>query len=190
MRRIALAVLVLLAFGPGPVLSDMSAKQHTRADRLNSANRQTPAAPPGPQTLPDTGDRHAGYYYPPITSRETYPARAPMLSDSDRQRRLGFIVGLTRQQIDRAYPPQYAIFAKGEEAEKLIIVALDRNSLASLYQARGLLAQMTALARATPIFVENQVEDHYTFLDLLRLLGFEQVTISDGMTYAHQIAIE
>ncbi len=135
-------------------------------------------------------DRHAGYYYPPVTSQETYPARAPVLPDSDRLRRIGFIVGLTRQQLARDYAPEIAIFAKGAEAEKIIIVALNNDAIATLYQARGLLAQLTAVARSTPIFIENRVEDTYTFLDLLRLLGFRQLTISDGHSYAHQIKIE
>ncbi len=172
MRRLilpvpVLLVLVLLVLGPGPVFS----------------------GPPVPAEPPHQ-DRHEGYYYPPVTSREVYTARAPVLTDSDRERRLGFIVGLTRQQMDRAYAPTYAIFAKGEQAEKLIIVALNRDSLVTLFQARALLAQLTSMARATPIFVDNQVEDTFTFLDLLRMLGFEQVTISDGQTYAHQIRIE
>ena len=38
-------------------------------------------------------DRHEGYYYPTVTSRETYVARAITLPDSDRARRIGFIVG-------------------------------------------------------------------------------------------------
>ena len=135
-------------------------------------------------------DRHEDYYYPEVTSREVYQARAPILPDSDRLRRIGFIVGLNQQQLGRDYPPQVAIFAKGTEAEKLIIVALNRDAIVTIFQARGLLAQMTALARGTPIFVENRVEDTYTFLDLLRMLGFAQVTVSDGQTYAHQIIIE
>ncbi len=135
-------------------------------------------------------DRHEGYYYPEVTSRETYPARAPTLPDSDRRRRIGFVVGLTQQQFNNPFPAQVAIFSKGARQEKLIIVALNRDALASLYQARGFLAQMTASARASAIFVENRVEDTYTFLDLLALLGFEQLTISDGMTYAHQIRID
>lgn len=167
MRRLMPLVLILLVLGPGPVFS----------------------GPPLPAEAPPQ-DRHEGYYYPTVTSREVYTARAPVLSDSNRERRLGFVVGLTRQQMDRAYPPAYAIFAKGDDAEKLIIVALNRDSLVTLYQARGLLAQLTAMARATPMFVDNQVEDTFTFLDLLRLLGFEQLTISDGQTYAHQIRIE
>ncbi len=135
-------------------------------------------------------DRHEQYYYPTVTSHETYPARAITLADSDRARRIGFIVGLTRQQLAQDYPPEVAIFTKGAEAEKMIIVALNRNAISSLYQARGMLAQMTAVARSTEVFIENRVEDSYTFLDLLKLLGYRQLTISDGHSYAHQITIE
>ena len=134
-------------------------------------------------------DRHAGYYYPPITSEEVYPARSQTLADSDRTRRIGFVVAMTQEQMGRPYAPIFAMYAKGAEAEKLIIVSLDRDSLVTLYQMRSFLAQMTAQARATPFFVENRVEDWYTFLDLLKLLGFTQLTVSDGQTYAHQYLI-
>ena len=135
-------------------------------------------------------DRHEEYYYPTVSSRETYPARAITLPDSNRARRIGFIVGLARQQLSQDYPPEVAIFAKGAEAEKMIIVALNRDAISSLYQARAMLAQMTAIARSTEVFIQNRVEDSYTFLDLLKLLGYEQLTVSDGHSYAHQITIE
>ena len=139
---------------------------------------------------PASADRHEGYYYPEVTSRETYVARADTMPDASRARRLAFIIGMTAEQQAQPFPPQWAVFAKGTEAEKLIIVSLSRDYLVTLYQARGLLAQMTAMARATPFFIESGVEDHYTFLDLLKLIGFRQLTISDGQTYAHQIVIE
>ena len=135
-------------------------------------------------------DRHEGYYYPEVTSSEVYPARGPTLQNSDRLRRIGFIIGLTQQQMQQPYAPQVAVFAKGADAEKLIIVALNRDAIVTIYQARGLLARLTAIARASPIFVDNQVDDYFTFLDMLAMLGFEQLTISDGQTYAHQITIQ
>ncbi len=132
---------------------------------------------------------HEGYYYPPLTSQEQYQARAPILPDSDGLRRIGFVVGLAQQQLKRDYPPEVALFTKGDDHDKLIIMAQRQGAIASLYQARGFLARMTAIARGSEMFVANQVEDHYTFLDLLRLMGFKRVTISDGLTYAHQIEI-
>lgn len=135
-------------------------------------------------------DRHEGYYYPKITSSETYKARAATLTQGVRRMRIGFIVGFTEQQLKRPYAPEVAVFAKGEEAQKLLIVALNKDAISSIYQARALLAQMTSVARTSDVFVRNKVAESFTFLDMLKLMGYEQLTISDGHSYAHQIKIE
>lgn len=142
------------------------------------------AAPAG------AADRHAGYYYPTPTSTETYVARAQPLADSDRRRRILFTTEVTAQMLARPYPPPYAIFAKGAEAEKLIITAVHADWFGTLYRMRGLLAQMTAVARTTPMFRSYEVDDLFTFLDLLKLLGFRRLTVTDGDSYAHQFIIE
>ena len=134
-------------------------------------------------------DRHEGYYYPEVTTTETYPARAPTLPDSDRVRRLAFVIGLAQEQTTRPYPPRWAIFAKGAEAQKLLIVALQDGVIATEYQARAMLALMTAGARSLPFFDSEALEANYTFLDLLALMGFEQLTVSDGRSYAIQYDI-
>jgi len=135
-------------------------------------------------------DRHAGYYYPKPASTETYTARARTLAGADRTQRIGFVTGVTLKQRERPHPPVLAMFAKGDEAEKLIIVGLEDGRLDTIYRARAVLAMLTATARTTPIFQEFQVEEIFTFLDLCKMLGFKQVTISDGENFAHQILIE
>lgn len=135
-------------------------------------------------------DRHAGYYYPDPATTETYKARARMLTGADRTQRIAFVTGVTLKQQERPHPPVLAMFAKGEEAEKLIIVGLEDGRLDTIYRARAVLAMMTATARATPIFQEYKVEEIFTFLDLCKMLGFSQVTISNGKDFAHQILIE
>ena len=70
-------------------------------------------------------ERHVGYYYPPLTSEETYEARAQTLRDSDRDRRIGFIVAFNKELASDPYPQRFAFYAKGADAEKLIIVGLD-----------------------------------------------------------------
>lgn len=135
-------------------------------------------------------DRHAGYYYPDITSEETYVARAQLLPQASREMRIGFVVAQTVGQRDRAFPPRYALYAKGEHAEKMIIVGLDDDGFATLYRARGVLAQLTAIARSTEFFRNLAVEDYFTFFDLARMLGFEQITVSDGRNYAHRISLQ
>lgn len=138
----------------------------------------------------DKGDHHALYYYPGITSSETYVARARTLDDASREKRIGFVVAHTLGQAQRPYPPRYALFAKGDKAEKLILIGLQDESFLTLYRARAVLAQMTALARSSDLFRTLAVEDYFTFFDLLKMLGFTQITISDGDTYAHQVIIK
>ena len=104
--------------------------------------------------------------------------------------RIGFVTGMTAQQLSASYPPPLAIFAKGEQAQKLLIVSLSDNGFHTLFQARALLAQLTSVARASDLFRDMGVEDFFTFFDLAKLLGFELITISDGDTFAHQVLIE
>ena len=134
-------------------------------------------------------DRHAGYYYPEPASVETYASGVPSLPGTSRERRIGFIVTVTKAMLDRPYPPRVAIFAKGKHAEKLLIVALEDDVLDTLYRARAHLAMLTSLARETPIF--RQVgPTELNFFDLLKMLGFTQLTVSDGEGFAHQVKVE
>jgi hypothetical protein len=82
------------------------------------------------------------------------------------------------------------VFAKGDDAEKLLIVALKDGVIDTLYRARALLAMLTSVARGTPLFQELGVAETFTFFDLLKILGFTQLTISDGDAFAHQVKVE
>ncbi len=135
-------------------------------------------------------DRHEGYYYPEPQTTETYAARVVTLSESNRERRIGFVTGMTQQLLGADYAPTYAVFAKGDEAEKLIIVGLIEGQLDTIYRMRALLANLTAVSRLTPFFRENTLPEYATFFDLLKLLGFEQLTITDGVSVTHQVLIE
>jgi hypothetical protein len=142
------------------------------------------------QDQPEPFDRHEGYYYPPPAQIESYVAKVSTLPDSDRRRRLGFVIGITKEQQGQNFAPVHAVFAKGDEADKLIIVGLEDGRLNTIYRVRALLATLTAVARVTPFFQENAPEEEATFFDLLKLLGFRQVTITDGVAYTHQVLIE
>jgi hypothetical protein len=146
------------------------------------------APPAGAQNRAD--DRHVGYYYPPPQTIETYKARADTLEDSDRTRRIGFVIELTAQMLSNPYPPEFAVFAKGDQAEKLLIVAMRDGVIDTVYRARALLAMLTSVARATPLFQDYGVAEVFTFFDLLKILGFAQLTVSDGEGFTHQVLIE
>lgn len=135
-------------------------------------------------------DRHEGYYYPPVISSEVYKARAVPLADASRSTRIQFVVNLTQQILARPHAPEYAVFAKGDEAEKLIIVGLKPGSLSTVYRARAVLAMLTSVARASRLFNEFGVQEYFTFFDLAKLFGFEKITISDGDKFTHQIILQ
>ena len=134
-------------------------------------------------------DRHAGYYYPIPQTAEVYEARVPQIPGTNRRRRIQFVTAVTNGQLQRPYPPEYAMFAKGDEAEKLIIVSLVEGRMKTLYMARARLAIMTAIARLLPAFQETGMEENLTFFDLAWMLGFRRITISDGDDFAHQIQL-
>ena len=134
--------------------------------------------------------RHEGYYYPKITSREVYKARTRTLEKMNRHERLLFVSATTEQQGSANYAPRYVVFAKGDEAEKLIIVGLDDQTLGTIYRQRALLAALSSLARLTPLLRDADLEDTLTFYDLAKMMGFTQITISDGRHISHRVILQ
>jgi hypothetical protein len=134
--------------------------------------------------------RHEGYYYPKITSREVYKARTKTLPKMNRHERLLFVSATTEQQGSANYAPRYVVFAKGDEAEKLIIVGLDDQTLGTIYRERALLAALSSLARLTPLLRDADLEDTLTFYDLVKMMGFTQITISDGRHVSHRVTLQ
>jgi len=135
-------------------------------------------------------DRHAGYYYPHPAQIEEYTSRAQPIPDMQRRQRILFVIGIVDQMSKRPYPPPVDLFVKGDEAEKLILVGNQDGRLNTIYRVRSLLARLTSSARTLPILHEYKVADTFNFLDLLKLLGFKQVTVSDGVALAHQIKLK
>ncbi len=134
-------------------------------------------------------DKYVGYYYPKPAAIEIYKARAAVLPGANRKRRVAFIVAVVNERLQRPYPPTYSLFPKGGRAQKLIIVSNLPGQLNTIYRVRALLATMTSVARTLPIFRDHSVEDDFTFLDLMKMLGFESVTVRDGESFTHQIIL-
>jgi len=171
---LAFGLLTLAIIGPG-ILSGTAAAQD------NVSFSQDPAA---------DQSTHEGYYYPKPQTLEHYVSRTITLAESDKVRRQAFVIGMTKQLLDGKYAPGFAIFAKGGQSEKLIIVGMIDGQLNTVYRARALLAQLTAIARATPFFQQNTQPEESTFFDFMKLLGFRQVTITDGRDFAHQVIVD
>ena len=95
---------------------------------------------------------HQGYYYPTPQTEERYKPRVNAVAEADRRTRIAFTTGLTAQMLASPSPPRFAIFAKGDDAEKLIIVSITDGAYNTLYRLRALLAMLTAYARSSPAF--------------------------------------
>jgi len=134
-------------------------------------------------------DDRAGYYYPAVTSSEIFARDVGAPPPASRAVRVNFITELSREQDEARHPPRFVIFAKGAEAEHMIIVALDDEVFRTLYRARAVLADLTAEARATDFFKRNQAQFTATWFDLAKFLGFQDIVISDGITWAHRVVL-
>jgi hypothetical protein len=130
----------------------------------------------------------ADYYYPPVTSSEAFGRVLAPPPPAGRDDRLGFLTHLTQLQATLPYAPRYVIFAKGAQATEAIAVALDDAVFATLFRARAVMAQLSAPARETAFFREAGIGAQATFYDLLRAMGFESLTITDGRTWSHRVA--
>ncbi|MES0883642.1 hypothetical protein [Roseibium sp. SCP14] len=134
-------------------------------------------------------DRHAGYYYPQPQTTEAYISEVPVSPEADKRSRAAFVIGLAAQQAKQNYTPGYHMFAKGGDLEKLIIVATGDGQYDTLYRMRALLAALTSMARSTELFARTNRPQELNFLDFCKLIGFTQVTVSNGKDIAHQIKI-
>jgi len=137
-----------------------------------------------------SADRHAGYYYPVPQTFESYISPLPTMPSVTKRSRIGLIVGLNEKQLSRHFASGYHMFAKGEVGQKLIVVAVDTNRYQTLYQLRALLAAMSSMARTSPLFAKSGAPENLNFLDLCKMAGFTQVTLSNGVDISHRIDIK
>jgi hypothetical protein len=148
-----------------------------------------PAAAPAPKAAPGE-DRYIGYYYPKPTATETFESSMQTIAGAERAQRIQFVTVVSQGTIQSAYRVPYAVFAKGEKADRLIIVGLQQGELNTIYRMRALLANMTTMSRLSPFFQERTVAEDATFFDLLKLLGFRELTITDGEKATLQVTIK
>lgn len=171
-NRFAASLAVLVAFGALPALAQQQPKPAAAA------------ATPKPDN-----DKYVGYYYPKPTAIETYTSPMQTIAGAERAQRVQFATVVSQGTIQSAYRVPYAVFVKGEKADKMIIVGLQPGEMSTIFRARAILANMTTMSRLSPFFQERTIAEDANFFDLLKLLGFQQITISDGDKFTHQVNI-
>ncbi len=142
------------------------------------------------QTNASAFDAHAGYYYPEPQTREVYISELPVAPDAQERSRAAFVIGLAAQHAKQNHAAGYHLSAKGGDLEKLIIVSTGDDRYDTLYRMRALLAALTSLARSTELFARSNHPHELNFLDFCKLIGFTQVTVTNGKDVAHQIKIQ
>ena len=132
-------------------------------------------------------DRYVGYYYPTITSNEVFDRVIPSPRVANRFIRVDFVTQLTNGQLAAPGSPRFAMFAKGEAASQLVIVGLQDDTFKTLFRARAVMAQMTANVRSLPMFEGEGLQFYVTFYDLLQLLEFDSLVLTDGESWSHRV---
>jgi hypothetical protein len=157
---------------------------------LSASAQQQPAKPAATAPKAAGEDRYIGYYYPKPTSTETFESTMQTVANVERAQRIQFVTVVSQGTIQSAYRVPYAVFAKGEKGDRMIIVGMQQGELNTIYRMRALLANMTTMSRLSPFFQERTVAEDATFFDLLKLLGFRELTITDGEKLTHQVTIK
>lgn len=132
-------------------------------------------------------ERYEGYYYPPVTSSEVFTRVIREAPPANKGVRVEFVTNLTVAQLAAPESPRFVFFAKGSDARHLNIIALDDDVFSTIYRARALLAQMTSNMRNNEFFRSQELQHVATFFDLLQLMQFDTLVISDGETWSHQV---
>ena len=132
-------------------------------------------------------DRYVGYYYPEITSEETFDRVIRSTHGAGKAVRIDFINVLTTAQLDAPESPRFVFFAKGSDSKTLILVALDDEVFRTVHRARAILAQLTVSVRKGGFFREEELEYVATFFDLLQMMQFDELVVTDGATWTHRV---
>ena len=107
MKTFAATLAIALTAAALPALAQQAAK---------------PAAAPKPAAA--TEDRYIGYYYPKPTSTEVFESQLQTIAGVERAQRIQFTTVVSQGTIQSAYRVPYAVFAKGEKADRMIIVGM------------------------------------------------------------------
>ncbi len=177
-RKFALSLAAALALSAAPALAQTAAAPAAPA----------PAAPA--QAAPASADRYVGYYYPAPTTTETFESSMQNLPNIDKAQRIMFTTIVAQGTLQSAYRVPYAVFTKGGQSDHMIVVGLQAGEMSTIYRVRAVLANMTTMARLSSFFQEKTVAEEATFFDLLKMMGFRLLTVSDGDKITHQVTLK
>lgn len=131
----------------------------------------------------------SGYFYRSPTVTETYTPSTLTLIDANERQRNRFVAGIVNAMLARPHPLSFALFPIGDDATELVIVSRQDGQLDTPYRARAMLEVMNVLTRSSRFVSSLGLDDGVGFLDMLHMLGFAGITISNGAGYTHHFMI-
>src|SRR5215469_16206449 len=105
MKKLSAAVAIALLAAASPVAAQKSSAQPAQAASGGE-------------------ERYVGYYYPKPTSTETFDSKIQTVAGVDRTQRVQFVTVISQGTLQSNYRVPYAVFVKGDKADRLIIVGL------------------------------------------------------------------
>jgi len=131
----------------------------------------------------------ADHYYSSPTVTETYAPSTSALVDANERQRNRLVAGIVNALLVRPHPLSFALFSIGEGATELVLVSRREGQFDTPYRARAMLEVMNVLTHSSRFVSSLGLDDSVGFLDMLHMLGFTGVTISDGASYTHHFMI-
>lgn len=158
---------------------------------IGCAGCQTAGAERGAATASDPVGIPAGYLYPaPNGSEVVSSIVADTLETPPFEVRVQLVTRLTQLLGARPYPPLALPATEGDDQTTLVFLDSGGLDVSTPYEARAMVAQMSAAVRNNPLFEQYGVENYARIFDLLKIVGFERVVITNGDDFAYMFIIE
>ncbi|MEM1390071.1 MAG: hypothetical protein AAGG45_03240 [Pseudomonadota bacterium] len=132
-----------------------------------------------------------GYTYPAPVGFEVVPTIVvDEVAIPSFEARVQFVSQLTQMLTSRPYAPLALAMTEGNDHQTIVFMDAGRLNVSTAYQARAMVAQMSSATRNSPVFAQYGVENYASVFDLFKLLGFDQVVITDGDDFAYAFLID
>ncbi|MEM6625544.1 MAG: hypothetical protein AAGB25_01850 [Pseudomonadota bacterium] len=158
---------------------------------LFAAGCETIAAAPEAAAETSAGvGLEAGYHYPAPQGVETATTIVSQAEKPPFEVRVQIVTAIATANAARPYPPVFFSILEGAERDTLVLLDMGGANIDTVYKARGLVSEVSALMRNNPLFSQYGVENYASIFDMLKIWGFEKLVITNGDDFAHAFLIE
>ena len=129
-------------------------------------------------------------FYPTPKVIENYKSRRRVLTSTQNKTRIAFVNNILRAFIHRDAKERVFVFAKGKNAENMIIMDSVNGNLNTIFKVRAFIEVLPVLLRNSPIYRKFKNSEIPPFLDLAKMNGFKTITFTDGDKYSFRFILK